>query len=105
MEKTTKTKLKFKRRIRKRTPIAKGVFNGVKWQSLTTIESIRVSQIKHITKEANRKLKAFGVEKTMSAAESIYFYQNQSVHEFINQKLDRLEFYKSFGKYKNNKTT
>jgi len=98
-----KTKQKARINLTKKlTPIAKGVLNGVEWCSLTTMQSIRCSEIKKTTFDANRKLKAFGVNKKLSHAQAIDLHYNMTVSEFINREFERLKYYKSFAKYKNN---
>lgn len=87
------------------TPIASGVLNGVMWESKTTIEGLQVAAVKHAIFEANRRLKAFGIDKVVGHAEAVRMIHNKSVFELIDaSKFDRFAFYMSSGRYHNNKS-
>ena len=85
-----------------KTPIASGRLNGVNWASLTTKEEIRTPQIEALHKDA-MKYKALFRSDFVSHADVIKILHNCTVYEFIQKPINRLAYYKSKAKYKNNK--
>ena len=85
-------------------PIAQGIYKGVSWASMTTVQNVRANQLQNLWKHGVKISEDLQIQK-FSVAEVLYVKYKTTVHEFLNRPLtekERLQLYQTKAKYNNN---
>ena len=85
-------------------PIACGIFKGVSWQSMISVQNVRSIQLEKLWKQGVEISNDLNIQK-FNIAEVLYVKYKTTVHEFLNRSLtnkERLAYYNSKATYNNN---